>query len=156
MSRSYRHISQYENEILELKSQGMTKREIGEMLGINSFMLIKNQQVVAEGCFPPYDNDTTHILYSISKSITATALGFAIDEGKVSLDDSISKFFPEYDLFGQNKKSNRLPSGDNDCGQNDWYGKIGTKKYIFSQIKFPSKELPFEGLFSSKTPLTTY
>ena len=34
--------------------------------------------------------------------------------------------------------------------------KIGTKKYIFSQIKFPSKELPFEGLFSSKTPLTTY
>ncbi|MBR3148656.1 MAG: serine hydrolase [Eubacterium sp.] len=66
--------------------------------------LLRNQQVVAEGCFPPYDNDTTHILYSVSKSITATALGFAIDEGKVSLDDSISKFFPEYNLFGQNKK----------------------------------------------------
>lgn len=75
-----------------------------ENLGINSFMLIKNQCVVAEGCYPPYDNDTTHILYSISKSITATALGFAIDEGKISLDDTINKFFPEYDILGNNKK----------------------------------------------------
>ena len=74
-----------------------------ENLGINSFMLIKNQCVVAEGCYPPYDNDTTHILYSVSKSITATALGFAIDEGKISLDDTINKFFPEYDILGTNK-----------------------------------------------------
>lgn len=29
MPRSYRHISNYENEILELKSQGLTLREIG-------------------------------------------------------------------------------------------------------------------------------
>ena len=33
MSRSYQHISDYENEILELKSQGLTRREIGEKLG---------------------------------------------------------------------------------------------------------------------------
>ena len=33
MARSYRHISMYEKEILELKSTGMTNREIGETLG---------------------------------------------------------------------------------------------------------------------------
>lgn len=33
MPRSYRHISNYENEILELKSQGLTLREIGAKLG---------------------------------------------------------------------------------------------------------------------------
>ena len=33
MPRSYRHISNYENEILELKSQGFTVREIGAKLG---------------------------------------------------------------------------------------------------------------------------
>ena len=33
MPRSYRHIKEYENEILELKSQGMTKQEIGNKLG---------------------------------------------------------------------------------------------------------------------------
>lgn len=33
MSRSYQHINNCENEILELKSQGMTLKEIGEKLG---------------------------------------------------------------------------------------------------------------------------
>lgn len=33
MSRSYRHIQQYETEILALKKQGKTQREIGEQLG---------------------------------------------------------------------------------------------------------------------------
>lgn len=33
MPRSYQHISKYEKEILELKSQGLTRREIGAKLG---------------------------------------------------------------------------------------------------------------------------
>ena len=33
MSRSYRHIKEYENEILKLKSQGHTLRAIGEKYG---------------------------------------------------------------------------------------------------------------------------
>ena len=35
MSRSYRHIKDYEKEILELKRQGLTKREIGNKLGFS-------------------------------------------------------------------------------------------------------------------------
>ena len=35
MPRSYRHISKYEKEILELKSQGMTLREIGRIYGFS-------------------------------------------------------------------------------------------------------------------------
>lgn len=34
MSRSYEQISNFENEILELKKQGLSKREINEKLGI--------------------------------------------------------------------------------------------------------------------------
>ena len=33
MPRKYRHIQEHEKEILELRSQGMTLREIGEKLG---------------------------------------------------------------------------------------------------------------------------
>ena len=33
MARSYRHIQQYEEEILELKAQGATQREIAERFG---------------------------------------------------------------------------------------------------------------------------
>ena len=36
MKRSYRHIQQYEKEILELKAQGYTRRQIGEKLGFSS------------------------------------------------------------------------------------------------------------------------
>lgn len=35
MAEGYRRISQYEKEILELKEQGLTKREIGEKLGFS-------------------------------------------------------------------------------------------------------------------------
>ena len=34
MPREYRHMKQYEKEILELKAKGLTQREIGEQLGI--------------------------------------------------------------------------------------------------------------------------
>ena len=33
MARSYQHVSEYEEEILRLKSEGWTKREIGEKYG---------------------------------------------------------------------------------------------------------------------------
>lgn len=42
MPRSYRHISNYENEILELKSQGLTLREIGAKLFINEYINFYN------------------------------------------------------------------------------------------------------------------
>lgn len=35
MSRDYRHIKGYEDEILKLKEEGYTKREIGESLGLS-------------------------------------------------------------------------------------------------------------------------
>lgn len=72
-------------------------------LGINSFMLIKDGSVVCEGYHNPYTNDSKHVMFSLSKTITAIALGYAVDEGRVSLDDSICKYFGEYDHFGLNK-----------------------------------------------------
>lgn len=62
---------------------------------MNSFMLLRHGQVVAEAWWAPYDRDTPHILYSLSKSFTSTAIGLALADGKLSLDDQIIKFFPE-------------------------------------------------------------
>lgn len=62
---------------------------------MNSFMLVRHGYVVAEGWWAPYDAATPHILYSLSKSFTSTAVGLAISEGKLSLDDEVLKFFPE-------------------------------------------------------------
>ena len=63
--------------------------------GMNSFMLLRHGRVVAEGWWDPYDARTPHVLYSLSKSFTSTAVGLAIADGKLSLDDEVLKFFPE-------------------------------------------------------------
>jgi CubicO group peptidase (beta-lactamase class C family)/lysophospholipase L1-like esterase len=62
---------------------------------MNSFMLLRHGHVVAEGWWAPYQPDSPHSLYSLSKSFTATAVGIAIAEGKLSVDDEVLKFFPE-------------------------------------------------------------
>ncbi len=62
---------------------------------MNSFMLLRHGHVVAEGWWAPYDAESPHSLYSLSKSFTSTAVGMAISEGKLSLDDEVLKFFPD-------------------------------------------------------------
>ncbi|HTI71197.1 MAG TPA: serine hydrolase [Candidatus Limnocylindria bacterium] len=62
---------------------------------MNSFMLVRHGKVVAEGWWSPYGPENRHELYSLSKSFTSTAVGMAIAEGKVSVDDEVLKFFPE-------------------------------------------------------------
>jgi len=63
---------------------------------LHSFMLSRNNKVVAEGWWWPYQPDRLHITHSLTKSITAVAVGLAIDEGRFGLDDKLVSFFPEY------------------------------------------------------------
>ena len=59
-------------------------------------MFLRHGKVIAEGWWNPYRPDLKHTLNSASKSFTSTAVGFAISEGKLSLDDKVISFFPEY------------------------------------------------------------
>jgi len=61
---------------------------------LHSLMLLRHGHVVAEGWWAPYAADRPHMLFSLSKSFTATAVGLAIDEGFLSLDDRVLAFFP--------------------------------------------------------------
>jgi CubicO group peptidase (beta-lactamase class C family) len=62
---------------------------------MHSLMLVRHGHVVAEGWWAPYDAGSPHSLFSLSKSFTSTAVGLAIAEGKLSLDDEVLKFFPD-------------------------------------------------------------
>ena len=59
---------------------------------LHSVMVLQHGKVLEEQLFVP---DTPHILNSVSKTFTATAVGFAIHEGLLSLDDRIVDLFPE-------------------------------------------------------------
>ena len=62
---------------------------------LNSFMFVRHGHVIAEGWWAPYGPESPHSLYSLSKSFTSTAVGLAVAEGKLSLDDEVLKFFPD-------------------------------------------------------------
>ena len=61
----------------------------------HSFMLVRNGRVIAEGWWPPYRASANHTLYSLSKSFTSTAVGFAVTEGKLNVNDPVTSFFPD-------------------------------------------------------------
>jgi CubicO group peptidase (beta-lactamase class C family) len=71
--------------------------EAAPAITLHSLMILRRGRVVAEGWWAPYRPDDVHLLYSMSKSFTATALGFAVAEGRLSLDDSVVKHFPDLD-----------------------------------------------------------
>jgi CubicO group peptidase (beta-lactamase class C family) len=60
----------------------------------HSFMLVRHGKVIAEGWWNPYRADLKHTLYSCSKSFTATAVGFAVTEKLLSVNDKVVSFFP--------------------------------------------------------------
>ena len=85
MARGYRHIQEYEEEILRLKEEGRTKREIGEILGftkeqIHNFITRYNerQRRIAAGITikkkgrPPKD-------YQVSEEDKVSQLRYIID-----------------------------------------------------------------------------
>ena len=79
---------------------------------LHSFMLLRHGHVVAEGWWSPYRAEAPHSLYSLSKSFTSTAVGLAIAEGKLSLDDELLKFFPEDSPSEPSKNLNSMRISD--------------------------------------------
>ena len=68
-----------------------------EFDALHSLMLLRHGRVVAEGWWAPYVSERPHRLFSLSKSFTSTAVGLAVDEGLLSLDDELLSFFPRPD-----------------------------------------------------------
>jgi CubicO group peptidase (beta-lactamase class C family) len=62
--------------------------------GLHSFMVVRHGNVAAEGWWAPYTPEREHMMFSISKSFTSTAIGLAQDDGLLSVDEPILAFFP--------------------------------------------------------------
>jgi CubicO group peptidase (beta-lactamase class C family) len=66
-----------------------------EIEALHGLVLVRHGHVVAQGWWKPYGPETPHQLFSLSKSFTSTAIGLAVEEGLLSLDDPVLSFFPE-------------------------------------------------------------
>jgi CubicO group peptidase (beta-lactamase class C family) len=61
---------------------------------LHSFMFIRHGKVIAEGWWNPYGPDYKHIMFSASKTFTATAIGLAVSEYRLKITDKVISFFP--------------------------------------------------------------
>ncbi|MEO6992511.1 MAG: serine hydrolase, partial [Lacunisphaera sp.] len=62
---------------------------------VHSLVLVRHGKVIAEGWWSPYAADDVHVLYSVTKSFTATAVGLAAAAGLLDVNDRVISFFPE-------------------------------------------------------------
>lgn len=84
------------------EAQGISSKAVLEFIQaedkintLHSFMVLRHGHVIAEAWWKPEAADKPHVLWSLSKSFNSTAVGLAIEEGKLNLDDSVLKFFPD-------------------------------------------------------------
>ncbi len=64
-------------------------------LDLHGFMLHRHGHVVAEGWTWPVDPNEPRVLHSMAKSFTGCAIGLAIEEDLLKLDDPLVIFFPD-------------------------------------------------------------
>jgi hypothetical protein len=61
---------------------------------LHSLMILRHGKVIAEGWWQPYRPEFNHGMYSMSKSFTSTAVGLAVAEKRLSVNDRVISFFP--------------------------------------------------------------
>jgi len=83
---------------------GMKVLEFDEVFGdvrsmgvseLHSMIVMQHGKVIYEKYAYGQEPDYLHILWSASKTFTATAIGFAVQDGLLTVDDKVLKFFPD-------------------------------------------------------------
>ncbi len=85
------------------EAQGIPSAAIGAFVAaverdidaLHSFILVRHGQIVAESWWEPYRPDDLHMLFSLSKSFTSSAIGMLVAEGRLTIDDPVLAFFPD-------------------------------------------------------------
>ena len=104
-SRTIGAVSHHQLPVSTPASEGVAARGIGDFLDAiesapdiepHSLMIVRHGRVAAAGWWAPYGPERKHLLYSLSKSFTSAAAGFAVAEGLVKLDEPVISYFPEF------------------------------------------------------------
>ena len=85
------------------ESMGIASEKIHQFIDIleknnlnnHDLIIAKGDTVIFEKYWAPFHENYLHRMYSVSKSFVSLAIGFAEQDGLLSLDDPISKYFPK-------------------------------------------------------------
>ncbi len=62
---------------------------------VHGVMVLRHGHVVAEGWWHPFAPDEPHVMFSVSKTFTATAVGIAVGEGLLDVEDRVVDLLPD-------------------------------------------------------------
>ncbi len=102
------------------EEQGFDSGKLSQMLkelrqgdtGVNSVLIIRNGFLVMDAYFEPYNGSFPHKLASVTKSVTATLIGIAIDQGKLRLEQPMVSFFPERTIANLDARKSKMTVRD--------------------------------------------
>jgi CubicO group peptidase (beta-lactamase class C family) len=77
-------------------------------INIHSLTIIRNDNLMLDAYFYPYNGGTFHEIASVTKSVMTTLIGIASDQGKLNLDDKMVSFFPERVIANGGFLKNRI------------------------------------------------
>jgi CubicO group peptidase (beta-lactamase class C family) len=64
-------------------------------LPVDSLQLVRNGSLILDAYFYPYPDDRMHDVASVTKSVTSTLVGIAVDQGLLTLDQKVVASFPD-------------------------------------------------------------
>ena len=67
----------------------------GKNMDLHSLMIVQNGKVVCEQWFGDNAPGKNHVMWSVSKTYTSMAVGFAVSEGLITVEDQVISFFPD-------------------------------------------------------------
>lgn len=83
--------------------------EDGRYGTVHSCLIVKDSALVYEKYFHGFNRDMLHRLYSVTKSVTSSLIGIAIEDGLVSgVDQLVMAYFPEYVSEGWDEAKNAI------------------------------------------------
>jgi CubicO group peptidase (beta-lactamase class C family) len=62
---------------------------------VHGLMMLRHGKVIAEHWWAPYAPQYQHAMYSATKTFTGVAVGFAVQEGLLNIEDKVTSFFPD-------------------------------------------------------------
>ncbi len=119
-------------------------------MSLHSVIMSKGDGIYAETYFAPFHENFIHRMYSVSKTFIAMAVGVAVTEGLLSMDDVIIDYLPEY----KNQNSDEYQAR---CTVRDMLrmkSNVGTGVYWWG--KFPGRADAYYSMKTSKVPGTNF
>ena len=87
-------------EIQSIEGQTQSFREIMDSTHTDSFLVLKNGEIIFEEYFNDMSSDSLHLMNSITKSFIGMLVGILSDEGIFDTKDKITKYLPELNDTG--------------------------------------------------------